>query len=458
MESQNIEWKENWRDEYLKWICGFANAQGGCLEIGRNDVGQVVGLDNAEKLLEELPNKIRSTMGIIADVNLYNEDNLHYISIKVNAHPNAISYRGKYYYRSGSTNQELTGYALDEFILRKYGRTWDSSPVLDVDISDFFHDAFAIFREKAITSGRLTPDDVAINDIKLLQSLNLIEGNYLLKAAVLLFHQKPEKRCLGSCVKIGYFENEADLIYQDEIGGSLIGIADRVMDTIYTKYFKGLIHYEGIQRIDHYPIPREALREAVLNAVVHRDYSTGSQIQIKIFNDRVYIFNDKRLSANISDDDLFSAHKSSPGNPLIANTFFRSGQIEAWGRGIEKMQQACVKDNLPEPEFKITPTVFSICFHIHCNNKVNVVEEVDSHGDFGTNFGIDFGINFGINETQQNILKMLAENPTLTISTIADTLKMTKRNIEIHISKLKEIGLLERSGTKKNGRWIVKKQ
>jgi ATP-dependent DNA helicase RecG len=380
------------------------------------------------------------------------------IAIQVNAYPNAISYRGKYYYRSGSTNQELTGYALSELLLRKYGRTWDSSPVLDADINDFFHDAFAIFRDKAVTSGRLTPDDVATSDIKLLQSLNLTDGNYLLKAAVLLFHQKPEKWCLGSCVKIGYFENEADLVYQDEISGSLIGIADRVMDTIYTKYFKGLIHYEGIQRIDHYPIPREALREAVLNAVVHRDYTTGSPIQIKIFDDRIYVFNDKRLSANITDNDLFSAHKSSPGNPLIANTFFRSGQIEAWGRGIEKMQKACVKDSLPEPEFKITPTVFSICFHIHCNNnKANVEEEIDSQDNFGTNFGISFGINFGINETQQNILKMLSANPALTISAIADTLDMTKRNIEIQISKLKEIGLLERSGTKKNGRWVVKK-
>lgn len=417
MENQNIEWKENWRDEYLKWICGFANAQGGCLEIGRDDDGKVVGLDNAAALLVELPNKIRGTMGIIADVNLCKDGNFDYISINVKSHPNAINYRGKYYYRSGSTNQELTGYALDELLLRKYGRTWDSSPVPDVNINDFFHDAFTIFRDKAVTSGRLSPDDVATSDVKLLQSLNLIEGNYLLKAAILLFHQKPEKWCLGSCIKIGCFENEADLIYQDEIGGSLIGIADRVMDTIYTKYFKGLIRYEGIQRIDHYPVPREALREAVLNAVVHRDYSTGSPIQIKIFDDRIHVFNDKRLSANII-DDLFSAHKSTPGNPLIANTFFRSGQIEAWGRGIEKMQ----KDN------------------------------------FGTNFGTNFGIDFGINETQQNILKMLNENPMLTMSSISDTLKMTKRNIEIHISKLKEIGLLERSGTKKNGRWIVKKK
>ena len=160
MENQNIEWKESWRDEYLKWICGFANAQGGHLEIGRNDKGVVVGLSDARRLLVDIPNKVRATMGIVAEVNILNENNLDYIVINVLAHPNAISYRGRYYLRSGSTNQELTGFALDELMFRKYGRTWDSAPVPRVNISDFYNDAFDIFRKKAVTSDRLKPKDV----------------------------------------------------------------------------------------------------------------------------------------------------------------------------------------------------------------------------------------------------------------------------------------------------------
>ena len=106
MENQNIEWKESWQDEYLKWICGFANAQGGHLEIGRNDKGVVVGLSDARRLLVDIPNKVRTTMGIVTEVNILNENGLDYIAIDVLAHPNAISYRGRYYLRSGSTNQE----------------------------------------------------------------------------------------------------------------------------------------------------------------------------------------------------------------------------------------------------------------------------------------------------------------------------------------------------------------
>jgi ATP-dependent DNA helicase RecG len=186
----------------------------------------------------------------------------------------------------------------------------------------------------------------------------------------MLFNQDPERWCFGSQIKIGYFENDADLIYQDEITGSLIGIVDRVMDTIYIKYFKGLIRYEGIQRIDKYPMPRSILREAVLNAVVHKDYSTGNPIHIKIYDDKVVIYNDCQLPPNIKPESLLEGIGSKPHNPLIAGAFFRSGQIEAWGRGIEKMRKGCIADNLPEPEFKILPTIFSITFQIRNNNKI----------------------------------------------------------------------------------------
>ena len=170
-ESQHIEWKESWRDEYLKWVCGFANAQGGILVIGKNDKGATVGINNAKKLMEDLPNKIRTTMGIVADVNLRTENALDVIEIAVPAYPNAISYHGKYYFRSGSTNQELSGYALDELLLSKYGRTYDSMPLPRITIGDFWHDAFDIFRKKAVSGRRLTPEDVAVSDEELLRSL-----------------------------------------------------------------------------------------------------------------------------------------------------------------------------------------------------------------------------------------------------------------------------------------------
>ena len=94
-ETQNVEWKRSWRDEYLAWICGFANAQGGILEIGKDDNGDVVGVRNVLSLMEDIPGKVRALLGIVVEVNLKSESGLEYIEIVVEPHPNPISYRGK---------------------------------------------------------------------------------------------------------------------------------------------------------------------------------------------------------------------------------------------------------------------------------------------------------------------------------------------------------------------------
>ena len=480
MENQQLEWKETWRDDYLKWICGFANAHGGILMIGKDNKGKRVGVQNAEKLLEDLPNKIRSTMGVVADVNLKNENGSDFIEITVPAYPNAISYHGKYYLRSGSTNQELSGYALDSLLLGKYGRTYDSMLFPRIQMSDFWHDAFDIFRKKAVASKRLTTEDVAVTDEELLHSLNLTENDYLLLAAVLVFHQTPQQWRTGAYVKIGYFANDAEILYQDEINGALVGMADKVVETIFTKYFIGRIRYEGLQRIDDYPMPRIALREAVMNALVHRDYSTGSPIQIRVYDNHVTIANDCRLPEGTTLSGLINAHKSVSINPLIASAMFRSGQIEAWGRGIERIVNLCVADNLPEPEFIITPRTFTIYFHTRDNErnetasstiKNSDIDAIDSKNggingginenkpkNFGVNFGENFGVNFGVNKTQEQIIAFIAENPTIRLQEIADKMNLTKRIIEHNITILKHRGIIDRVGSKKTGQWQINKK
>lgn len=100
-ESQNIEYKESWRDEYLKWICGFANAQGGRIYIGVNDQKEVIGLSDAKRLLEDIPNKIVNYLGIVEDVNLLMEGDKEYIEIVVSPSNMPIAYKGTYHYRSG---------------------------------------------------------------------------------------------------------------------------------------------------------------------------------------------------------------------------------------------------------------------------------------------------------------------------------------------------------------------
>ena len=99
-EDQNIEWKETWRDDYLKWICGFANAKGGIIYIGKNDNGEVVGVVNSQKLMQDIPNKVKDILGIIVDVNLHETKEGEYIQIAVDPQPFPVNYKGQYHYRS----------------------------------------------------------------------------------------------------------------------------------------------------------------------------------------------------------------------------------------------------------------------------------------------------------------------------------------------------------------------
>jgi ATP-dependent DNA helicase RecG len=144
-ESQNIEFKVAWRDEYLKWICGFANAYGGTIFIGKDDSGNVIDLKDAKKHLEEIPNKVKDTLGILADVNLHQTDQGKYIEILVEQYPFPVNYKGQYHYRSGSTKQELKGTALDKFLLQKKGKRWDGVLVPNVSINDLKQQTFDFF-------------------------------------------------------------------------------------------------------------------------------------------------------------------------------------------------------------------------------------------------------------------------------------------------------------------------
>ncbi len=149
-EHQNIEWKESWHNDYFKWICGFANAQGGILFIGIDDKGNTKHLDNAKKLMEDLPNQVRDLLGLMVDVNLHTTNGDDYLEIVVEPYPFPISLRGKYYYRSGSTLQELKGAALAKFLLQRQGKKWDGVPIPNVTAEDLKNDTFEFFRDIGI--------------------------------------------------------------------------------------------------------------------------------------------------------------------------------------------------------------------------------------------------------------------------------------------------------------------
>lgn len=422
-ENQTTEWKWSWNDDFLKWLCGYANMDGGILYVGVNDDGYVVGLRDSRTLLESLPNKINDKLGIVASIKIHHVDGqgvnikygnnipsniseklvnryasgkinsatikncadteirkleqtilrleketpiyinhegkLDYISIIIERYPFAISCDGKYYKRSGSTLRELQGFELQSFLLERAGKTWDSVPIPEVSVDDLDKSALAAFRSKAVKSKRMSEQDVAVSDELLLRNLKLFDGNYLTRAAILLFHPDPEQYVTGAYLKIAFFapagaygmNEDADIIYQDDVHGPLITQADKAIDILYTKYFKALISYDKLQRTETYILPMGIIRELLLNPINHKQYEKGVPVQISVFEDHIELFNVGTWPESIPlDDTLYQRHESIPYNPKVADVFYRAGEIESWGRGFLKIRLECEKVNARLPD------------------------------------------------------------------------------------------------------------
>ena len=181
--------------------------------------------------------------------------------------------------------------------------------------------------------------DVSNED--LLKNLRGFENENLTRAAVLAFHPDPEQWFIGAYIKIAYFIDDADILYQDEIHGPLISQVDETLEIIYTKYMKALIDYEGVTRRETFFFPKEAFRELLLNAVIHKDYMQTIPIQIQIYKDKIDIWNIGKMPDELRIEDLFKKHRSASRNPKIADIFFKCGFVESWGRGYIKIKKIC---------------------------------------------------------------------------------------------------------------------
>ena len=434
-ETQNIEYKSSWRDEFLREICGFANAQGGTLFIGKDDKGNVVGVKNSAKLLEDLPNKITAILGIVADVNLQETEQGDFIEIVVEPQPNPVNYKGEHHFRSGSTKQELTGTALDKFLLQKYGRKWDGVFIPNVPVSELKQETFEFFKEKGIDSKRLDEKCRKDTPEQLLNNLKLIDNGHLKRAALLLFHPDPEKFVTGAFIKIGFFRSESELLFQDDIHGNLFEQVERTMELLLTKYTRALISYKGLSRIETYEYPKEALREALLNAVAHKDYAGCVPIQIRVYSDRIRIWNEGQLPENWTVKNLWEEHSSRPYNPDIANAFFRSGYVESWGRGIEKITEQCVTAGLPVPSITNEGSDFWITFRKDFYNKV------------------DLSL-LGLNERQFDALSFFKEKGEILTSTYMQQYNVSERTARYDLSELVDKELLVKQGEHKTTKYV----
>lgn len=428
-EQQNIEYKQSWHDDYLKWVCGFANAHGGTIYVGKDDDGKTVGLADYKKLMDDLPNKIRDVLGIMAEVNLHEENGLYFIEIITPPYSVPISLRGNYYYRSGSTKQELKGNALMEFLLRKSGKTWDDVVEPRATLADIDEETVAQYKSDAAKAGRLPIDENALSLADFLDKLRLTENGNLKRAAIVLFGKDPGRFYPNQIIKLGRFGTEDDdLKFQEVVEGNLLHLLRETIAELNRKFFVKPIHFEGLQRIEKDEYPVAAVREILLNALVHRDYMS-SFIQVRIYDDKLWVWNSGKLPEDISLESLRRVHSSHPRNPLIADVCFKGGYIDSWGRGTLKIINSCLEAGLPEP--KIAEDFGGILVEI-----------------FKNRYSQDNLKKFELNERQLMAVTYVKENGSITNSKYQAVCGVSKSTATRDIKELEDKGLLVNRGTK----------
>ena len=215
---------------------------------------------------------------------------------------------------------------------------------------------------------------------------------------------------------------------------------------VFFDYSEPVIFY-NVTRIETYSLPKAAVREAVYNAIIHSNYAALVPIQIRIHEDAVYISNDCVFPVGWTVETLMERHRSQPYNPNIANGFFRAGYVETWGRGIEKICEACKKHGVPMPEYTL---------HLE---DIMVKFTPLGHQDIlkDQNVLINVPLNVLINDPlEKEVLSAIEENSHITQAQLSIKLNRSDRQIRRVLKELREKGIIDRIGSRKSGQWIVK--
>ena len=223
---------------------------------------------------------------------------------------------------------------------------------------------------------------------------------------------------------------------------------DKALEVIYLKYMRAKIRYEGVQRIERYFVPEDALREALLNAICHKQYQSGIPIQISVYEDRLYVANVGSLPENWTIESLMAKHSSVPYNPNIASVFYLAGFIESWGRGVEKICDALKADNLPMPEYTVHPGDIMIKFTGPEDRIVRVTDKVTN--------GVTGEVTSNVTERERQLLQLIDEDPGYTMPQLAEKMSVSRKTVAGYLKSLKEKGVIERVGTTRSGHWELK--
>lgn len=256
-----------------------------------------------------------------------------------------------------------------------------------------------------------------------------------------------EKFVTGAYIQIGEFTDNGILKRDDYVYGPVICQPERALEILYDKYIPGTYLYDGIFRRSFFRYPQDALREAILNATQHKDYSIPRPIFIRVYPDHIWINNAGDLPTGWDKKMLVGPHTLMPRNPKMALAFYVAGLTEKWGQGIEKILDVCKEAKCQRPKFEIRSKVheFVVVFE---------AREIPQSSESVFEPAVP---SIELSDVQRSIVELIRGNPRITTSTMAGSLGISQRAVKSNIGKLKEAGLISREGNAKSGSWLIRK-
>jgi len=325
---------------------------------------------------------------------------------------------------------------LSEFLLKRAGHTWDDIIEPRATFADIDEKSFRAYLIMSQEKGRL-PDVEGLSIEEVFDKLRLTENGQLKRAAIILFGKDPGRFYPNTFVKIGRFaQDDADLRFQEVVEGNIIVLLRNVLEMILQKFIIRNIEFEGMYRIETPEYPMPALREMLLNALIHRNYM-GSFIQIRVYDDKINCWNEGMLPEGISLESLKHSHSSRPRNPLVADVCFKGGLIDAWGRGTIKIIDTCKEAGLPEPELKERDGGFFVTLF-----KNNLTEEQLRK--------------LGLNERQVKAVLFYRSKGEITSSEYAEKYNVSDRTARTDLTELVDKELLEKQGDYKTTKFYFR--
>lgn len=364
-ESEVIEFKESFGDTALETIGAFSNTRGGTLLLGIKDSGDIKGIQVGKKTLEDMANRIQEATDprLQPFLSIIEHGQKSVIIIRIAAGTGApISVRGRYFRRSGKTNQRMSHEEIMQRMVANTGLSWDAFIEPGTTLEDLDPERVDRFVRAVKKIGR-RPIPESTLDHDFLRKMELIRDEIPTRAALLLFGKNPESYFPAAFLKMGRFRSPTLIVDDREAHGTLLDQLDEATTWFRERLETAFVISGKPQRDVVWEYPLSAIREAVTNVLCHRDYTGHAHSQIRLYDDRLEIWNSGGLPPSLTPDLLLREHDSIPRNRKIAEAFFYAGLIERWGSGTTRMAAELEAVGMPPPEFNSDPGRFRLTFY-----------------------------------------------------------------------------------------------